>query len=297
MNTLFEIFNNREVATFSWIIVLLVVLVIKRDIRKSIGGLLRILFSKQMLIIITLMVIYTGLEIMLLYRVGLWNEALIKETIYWTFGSAFILLVNSKNAFEDKTYIKRTVLNTIKLIVIIQFIVNLYTFNLIAEIILIPIVTFIAVTNVYFENTEKLTGYYKVTTSVLIIFGLVMVTISMINIISNHENYFTFEYLRKFLLPFLLVIGYMPFIYMFALYSVYEILYKRIRIFMGKEEARYAKIQIFRLCNFNIWKLKRLEAANRNKLLRKNDKKSIAAIIREYGDKNAERSSPENEGE
>jgi len=283
LDTLFDIFNNREIATFIWLVVIIVVLLLRRDIRKPIIEIIKLLSSKQMIMVILLMVIYIGLEVLILYKVGFWDVGLTKETIYWIIGSAFILLVNFRDAFKDSVYIKRTVFSSLKLTALIQFIINLYIFSLIAEIIIVGIVTFIAIMDVVSENEEKYAGIHKVTTGILIIFGFVMVTISVLNISSHEEVYFTLENIRKILLPFLLMIGYMPFIYMFALYSEYEILFKRIDIFMGdnKEATRYAKIQIFRLCHLNIWKFRRFEAKNRNKLLRKNDKESIDAIIRE----------------
>ena len=286
LDTLFDIFNNREIATFIWLVVIMVVLLFKRNIRNSILEIIRLLFSKQIVIIILLMVIYIGLEVLILYKVGFWDVNVTKETIYWIIGSAFILLVNFRDAFKDSIYIKRTIFSSLKLTAIIQFIVNLYIFSLIVEIIIVPIVTLTAIIDVLSENEEKHAGVHKVTTGILIIFGLVMVTISVLNISSHVEVYSTLENIRKILLPFLLMIGYMPFIYMFALYSEYEILFKRIDIFMGddKETTRYAKIQIFKLCHLNIWRLRRFETKNRNRLLRKNDKESIDAIIRESRD-------------
>lgn len=286
MDSIFDILNNREIATFMWVIVIIVVLLFIRNIRKYILELVKLLFSKQIIVTILLMVIYIGLEILVLYKVGFWDIDIIKETIYWIIGSAFILLVNSKGAFNESVYIKRTIFSSLKLIALIQFIVNLYVFNLIVEIIIIPIVTIIVIMDVYSGSQEKYARIHKVTTGMLAIFGLVMVTISVVNILSNKEAYFILENIRKLFLPFLLMIGYMPFIYMFALYSEYEILFKRIDIFMSndKEATRYAKIQIFKLCHLNIWKLRRFETKNRNRLLRKNDKESIDAIIRESRD-------------
>jgi len=286
LDTLFEIFNNREIATFIWLVVIIVVFLFKRDIRKPMLEIIKLLFSKQMLIIILLMVIYIGLEIFVLYKLGFWDIDIIKETIYWIIGSAFILLVNFRDAFKDSVYIKRTIFNSLKLIALIQFILNLYVFSLIVEIIIIPIVALIAIMDVYSEGQEKYARAHKVTTGMLAIFGLVMITISVVHITSDKEVYFVMENIRRLFLPFLLMIGYMPFIYMFALYSEYEILFKRIDIFMGndKEVTRYAKIQIFKLCHLNIWKLRRFETESRNRLLRKNDKESINTIIRESRD-------------
>ena len=285
--SLLGIFNEREIATFLWLTVLVVVGLCKREIRESAIELVRILLEWQMLAIIAAMVMYVAVEVLILYKVGFWDADMVKQTAYWTTGSAFVLLVNSRGAFSDSKYIKGTVLSSLKLIAVIQFIVNLHVFRLGWELVMIPIVTCIGIMNVLSENREEYAGFHKVTTGILAIFGLVMVVISIAKILSDRETYVALDLVKRFMLPFLLMIGYMPFIYVFVVCSEYQLLFRRMDIFMGddKEVSRYAKIQILRLCGASIWRLRRFEAANRNRLLRKNDKESIKAIVRELRDK------------
>ncbi|NCS98855.1 hypothetical protein GW764_01575 [Candidatus Parcubacteria bacterium] len=124
-----EVFNNRELASIIWVIILLIWTLIKsKDFWKSLCGLVisiirawKIFFS---------IFIYTFFSIFVLYKIGIWNLSLIKITAFWLFGWAIIVLMNSSNNYKKQGYLKKIFKEIIGLTVIVSFISNLHSFSL-----------------------------------------------------------------------------------------------------------------------------------------------------------------------
>jgi hypothetical protein len=75
--------NNREWAILIWSVGIFLVLMARREIRSSVGQLLRTLLSPPLLIPLLVMIGYVLGEVWLGYKAGLWRSDLIKDTIVW----------------------------------------------------------------------------------------------------------------------------------------------------------------------------------------------------------------------
>jgi Mn2+/Fe2+ NRAMP family transporter len=72
--------NNREWAILIWGVGVFLILMARREIRSSVGQLLRIVLSLSFLIPLLLMVGYVVGEVWLGYKARLWRSDLIRET-------------------------------------------------------------------------------------------------------------------------------------------------------------------------------------------------------------------------
>jgi hypothetical protein len=75
--------NNREWAILIWGVGIFLFLMTRREIRSSVGQLLRILLSPPLLIPLLLMAGYILGEVWLGYKARLWRSDLTKDTIVW----------------------------------------------------------------------------------------------------------------------------------------------------------------------------------------------------------------------
>ena len=100
MNDLKEIFSNRELATFVWIAIFIVLFSFKKEIRKSILQVIKSFFVTGILSIILLLAIYTLGSILILKYYRFWDLTLIKDTIFWFVGFAFMTLFKLDKAKE-----------------------------------------------------------------------------------------------------------------------------------------------------------------------------------------------------
>ena len=82
----------------------------------------------------------------------------------------------------------------------------------------------------------------------------------------------------------MLLITFMPFLYLTAIYMAYELLFIRLDIFLKKDDdvAKYAKKRIFLLCNINLSRLNKFAKENTSKLTGFNDKAGIDKIVSDF---------------
>lgn len=251
-------FNNREIALIFYLLIFILWTFTQTKIRGSIFGLVKALFAKQIFISILFLLFYISLAVYALSLADLWNLSLIKDTIYWTFGVGFILMMNSNKAMQEENYFKKFVIENVKLFMIIEFVLGLYVFGIITEFILMPIVIFLSMLLGYIEVYEE---HEKVKNFLLKIFGIIgifYVIYSGYEIYQNFKSFVNYDNLRALIFPALMTILFLPFAYFYVLYTFYDSLFVRIGIFLkdNKSLRRFAKWRILLTVNFSLRKLK-----------------------------------------
>ncbi len=216
---LLEIFNTRELATIVWVIILFVYLIRKPEIRSSLLRFLKSVFKLWKIVLS--MIIYIIFCIFILHKMSFWNMDLLKLTIFWFFGWASVMFINLNDIQKNKSYLKKVLVNILGLTVVISFITNFYTFPFIAELILLPIITILLV----FTVMPQIKGNLKVNrliNQVLIVFGLIVLAINIKRVICNFQTFSSMNTLLEFLLPIILSLMFLPYLYLLFLYSECE---------------------------------------------------------------------------
>jgi len=284
MSCFLDLFNSREQSTMIWIVILLLLALSKKDIRKSFLDLIKMLFEPKIITIIGLMLLYTVLIVSILSKMGVWKANLIKDTIFWTFGTAFILMINARKATHDDKYFKTILLDSIKFIIILEFVVNFYTFSFWVELLLMPLLCFVMLIGVVAETEKEHMPVKKVSDFILSGFGLFIIVYSFIKITSNYKELATLDSLRAFILPPLLSFLYIPFLYFFALFMAYELLFVRLDGYINEDKklAKLAKRKILSLCHINLRMLNRFSTDSTPALVRLSNKADLDNIINEF---------------
>lgn len=256
MTEIINSLNNRETATVIWFITIFLLAIIISPVRHAFFQMAKIFFNKTIFVPFMIMLIYIFFMVKFFEQVGFWDISAAKDTAIWVIGTAFATFFGINKALEDKEYFKNIILNNIKLVLILEFIFNLYSFNLVVEIIIIPIVSSVALL-AWFAGTKP---EYKQVKSVLNyllgIIGLWLFAFTFRELVNNIENFFTLKHLRDFLLPPVFTFCFLPLAYFMALYMQYELLFIRVD-FANKNPdiARYTKRKFFTSCKFNLSKL------------------------------------------
>lgn len=228
------IFNNREIATLLCIFAFLLWASVGRfGFYKSILNLLKLVIVLWKILIP--MFLYIGLSIFILYRLNLWNIGLIKVTLYWFFGWAFIMLINISKIRNENGYIRNIVKEIIGLAVIISFLVDFYTFPLWVEIFFVPFTIILAgltAMSHFYEKYQKANVFLNCTT---IILGFGILGLSLCKMILNFKSFYTFTVLQEFLLPILLSFMFLPFLCILSKYLEWE---NKIKIAKFKQTKR-----------------------------------------------------------
>jgi hypothetical protein len=284
MKFFIDLLNNREKALIIWVLIFLVWALFQKNIRNSIFCLLKALFQKKILIVLLTMFLYAASEVFLLYKMQLWDVFLIKDTVFWVLGIAFVHLLSVNKASQNENYFKKILLDNLKLIFVLEFIVNRYTFSLWVEIIIMPLLFVIVAMSVYTEMKKEYTSVKKVVDSILVIFGVFLIISVLFNIFRDYQGFVNSDILRTFLLPPLLTLAYMPFLYFVALYMAYESFFVRLDIFFkkDKEMAKFVKRRVLALCLVNLGKLNRFAKECTRKLMKLSSRDDMLNMIENF---------------
>jgi hypothetical protein len=255
-----SLFNNREKATAVWLAVGLAWGLLHEHTRHALQEVLRLFFQWKFLADILLMLAYVGLEVFALYRVGFWDVSLLKDTVLWTLGVAFVLLMNSDTSAQDEHYFRKALLDNVKVVAFLEFIVNLYTFNFWLEIALVPVLFLTGAMSAIVETDKKYLPTKKVLGFVQSVFSLCLLAFALVSIVRGFRAFATIGNLKSFLLPIFLTLAYLPFLYANALYMSYEVLFSA-RLYLCLQDHRalagYARRKIFGMCSLNLRRLTR----------------------------------------
>lgn len=255
MNSLVNIFSPRELASFFWIGIIFLFVLMNNSVRKSMIKLLKSLFSKQLVTIHLLLISYTLLIIIGLQRIGFWSTGLVKDTLLWLFGVGFVATFKAITIKSWKDY-QKLLLDILKISMIFEFLIAFYTFNIWTELVLVPFITIIAILQVFSEkgqNTEKVNTFLK---RILSVIGFGIMGFVIYKTFFEAGKLLTLNNLKVFTLPIILLIALTPLLYFISLWSIYESLFLRLNFFFKDKSLRKAiKRQVFRVGNLSISKM------------------------------------------
>ena len=232
----------------------------QKKIRESIFEILKALTNKRILLSIISLFLYNSLIIYGLYYFKLWDFSLLKDSIYWTFGVGFILMMNSNKVIKEEHYFKNLIRDNFKLVLILEFVMGLYVFGLITEFILMPIAIFISLMLAYTEVYEEHVQVKNILQVIFGILGTIYLIYSGFRIFQDLIEFASFNTLKSFLFPIVMFTFFLPFAYLFALYMHYESLFVRLQFSLKDDISlrRYAKRRILVSVNFSFQRLKKI---------------------------------------
>jgi hypothetical protein len=252
------IFNNREIALLIWLAVI-VLAVLFSKLRKTLVPIVKILTSKMFLIIFSLIGAYLFGIILLLRNLEVWQTSNLKDVLFWLFTVGLILVFKINDA-KSNAYFKGIFLSAIKWTITLEFVVNFYNFSLFTEIVILPVLVFLAMTQAVAEMDDKHKVVSKFLQNVIAIAGLSIFCYSLYKTIINFEAVLTFQNLVSFLLPSTITILFIPFVYFLALYSTYESYFIHLDFMtVKKDKVKESKKLILRIANINLDKLLRIK--------------------------------------
>jgi hypothetical protein len=206
-------------------------------------------------------------------QLSLWTPAQTSETVFWFFGTGIVLLFNYDKAVQDSSFVRYVFKRALGVALLVEFVVNLYPFPLIVELVLVPVLAFLGAMLAMAEHRGEKT-VKRFLEAVLGIIGISFLLNALLHVVGDPGDFVAEENLQDILVPILFTIGLIPFLYVFALYATYESLFSRVGIFIkDKEVARHAKWLAIRYAGPRMSILRRFSTAYPRELYRglKND--------------------------
>lgn len=266
-----DFLNNREMAVALWVAAIAIYIFSSskmRDIRKSFRSLLSAFFARQIISVLTLMTIYMGVVVYLMSEADLWNIGQIKNTVFWAVTIGFMSFFKLESIKKDKSFFKHSIIDNLKILTIIQFVVSFYAFPLWVELLLVPALALIGGMSAIAEKDEKYNQVKRILDGILIFFGITVIAYTAYMLITNFSEFGQESTVYDFIAPPLLTIFYLPFIFMVMVYSTYEQAFVRLMFTIKENKIRsIAKIYVILFFNFRLVLLERwLDHISREKI-------------------------------
>lgn len=286
-----EELNNREIATAVWLAAFAAWAFSKKEVRSSFGSVLDAFAKRQILIPFTLLIFHTLAVIWLLSRIGIWDSNQIKNTILWFIGVAAVSFFRLPKIADDRNYFKKAITDNLKIIVILEFLVNFYTFSLVVELVFVPFMALLGALLAVSQTDEKYALVEKVLNRLVEAIGVAIIVYSTYRMITDFGDFAKAQTFYDFTVPIALSILLLPLIYVFHVYMVYEGIFARMQFSIKDENIRkYAKRTSVVKYNLNIPALKRwADALSREDII---DSSDVDELHKEVARLEAEEKNP-----
>ena len=248
-----DFFTSREWASITLIALFILFSARARSVRGSIIGVEKAFFHWKILLPIICAQIYLSIFAYALYKYGLWNTTILRETIFFLFYTSIALILKYNNDDERISSIKGIVEDTVKATLIIEFYLNIHTFSYGVELIFQFLLALLFLIGAYNKRDTK--ELHKAGGCALKLFyclSVFLLTYSIYMSIDQWRENFMTQNVVSLLFPIAATIAYWPFLYIFSVVKVYEEWFVRIYFASNKEEYGFRKKQVFKACGINL---------------------------------------------
>jgi hypothetical protein len=253
------ILDNREWALVFWVLVLAIFVMAYRPTRSQLPSLLKQLFWSPIGVALLAMTVYMSLLLLIAKRVHAWDLSLLKGTLLWYFGVATVMFFSAHEASKGSRSFRSLVLTNLQFAIVLEFIVNLYVFNIFVELLLVPILVSIAGIAAVAETKPEHKPVKTIMDVALAGFGIYLLIYAVVGIVSDFQGFASLPNLNAFLLPIILTILLVPFLYVLTVYMAYESIFNRVEWFLRRKSklVGFAKRRVFRICLLRLSKVRR----------------------------------------
>jgi hypothetical protein len=233
--------SNREVAIVIWLAVLTLFMLINQDTRKGLFGLLKALFDIKIMRVLIALTFYVLLLTVGFYKIRAWHLYLLKDSVLWFFSVALVIFFNI-NKVDNNSYFRDIINDSIKWAIFLEFAMNFYTFSLMTELIIAPLLAFITIIKVYSEAYAKQDDKYAAVSKLFSILfsaaGWAFGAFVIYKTVTQYNQLLSLANLQSLLLPVVYTAAVIPFMYLLAVYVKYETLLIRIHFMTNNEELQ-----------------------------------------------------------
>lgn len=221
-----DFLNSREDAILLWFVAIVAYAVYKdpRGIGSAFWSVVRAFVSPKLLLLFGSAALYSAGVVYALARMDLWHMSSLKETIYWFVGTGVVLAGSATQAKPNKKFVKQVIGKLLRITVVIEFVVNLYVFPLLVEIVLVFLVLAFTGMQVVVQHDPKIAAPTRsVIDRALLGIGVFLLLSSVVGASSDLDGFFSRETAEDFLVVPVLTVALIPFLYAVAWYPRREL--------------------------------------------------------------------------
>jgi len=235
-----SLLSPREWAIITWLAILFVLALLKKGIRTSFVSLVRSILRWKILAAFGIVVVYAGAVVYLCQSIGLVHNRIWIDACLWLFYGFFV--VGKYISKEGYTNLWRDVAReNVSAVVVLELIVNTYTFDFTVEMIILPVIVFISVVGAVSGTDNELKPVEKLANWSLTLIGFALLGYAITRAIESPGLLKNIDTLSDVFFPIVLTLGFSPFVYVFFVISNYEQLF--IRLDMGASKSKRLKLR------------------------------------------------------
>lgn len=277
------LFNNRELASLILLTLVMVWALRKAGIRRSLKSTVRAFFRKEIIVLVLLMVLYTGATVTVLRCISIWNLSLLKDTIVWFWVGAMPMIMHFMTSRNTENIFRKVAVDSIRVIIVLEFLVNTYTFPFVVELIIVPTMTLVAMLDVVSSTDKKFAELSKFTKGIQVVVGCAIVVIAIGRAILDWHNLASFDSFRSIALAPILCLLFTPFLYIAALISNYQQVFVRLNIGVEKEAKfkRYVRRRVILHVGLSLRRLQHLDRNYAADFMRVETKDDVDRLLKD----------------
>jgi len=288
LEVIFNMFTTREIALGIWLIIIFISLILWKKTRKHIFGIIKIALSKKILILFFILFLYSTTFMILFSMSQIWRNEYVKVILIWTFFAGAPLCFNAIIKGLEQGFFKNLVFDGLKFTVLVEYITGLFTFSLLIEIILLPIIAFIFAIYTFSEYYSEYENVKNFLLKIIAIITVIFFIFTFKMAIEIYPSLDPIDVMVEFSIPIVFSIIFIPLIYLFSIYSKYEQIFIRMQIKgqIVKNKKNYHKKKVFLACGLSYNKLCRFQKEFIKEMYLGMSEKEFDDIIKKFKDTN-----------
>lgn len=168
--------NTREVALLVWLAVVVLGSFFGAGTRRSLRGVVRAALTPKIVVVFLFIGGWGALTTWVFYFLGIWTPSFIKDAALLTFGPVLTAVVNQENLRAQRSFL-RVFVELVSVTAAVELLVNLVTFPLWVELLLVPVGAVIGALTVLPSMSQK---GRRAATFLLTLFGLSLLAYSVV---------------------------------------------------------------------------------------------------------------------
>ncbi|MDA4845460.1 hypothetical protein [Hoeflea poritis] len=206
-----DFLTNRDIALLIWIIPIFLFFALKAELRSALVSVLKAFVSPKILFIFVGLFVYVAAISYLLWLIGVWDISLLKATILWTIGAGIAGIFEVISLRDTRKLLSKAIRSQLGVIIFVEYVVTFQTFNLMVELLILPVLTFLVLLLSVSEGKPENEFATRFLNTLLSVFGLSLLIIGFTSIWFDPDSFWNTRTLKDFLLPILLSLLILPF--------------------------------------------------------------------------------------
>ncbi len=223
-------FDNRQLATLILLAVVALAVAIKAPLRQSAAGVFKsFVHIKVAAPFLLYMVWLVGVH-WLVSKTGLWNDKLLGDSIFWVGVTGFALIFRVVIPSKNPNIFKPLILDLLKITAFFVAFLNIKLLGLGGEVALQVVLTILVMLRTVAASKPEFKASLRFYDTFILAITVGMVVYTIVSLSHDWRRVDWWHEGRKFLLPFWLTLGAIPYLYCVGLLSRYESLFTMFKL-------------------------------------------------------------------